>query len=160
MNVTTEEQKFSHEFHVITLGSQKVIIGNDVLIAQDATIYPGREYIVLKEKMIYCHHVAEKPTHDRIWLHSEAREQLRHGFSDAIGQTLCSAYNVEIPAYARRQIWTLVQCKISPREIGWITGLPSLVLTEMLDVVPMTLDQSYAGQITLILHNHNDKAVT
>ena len=160
VNVTIEEQNFSHEFHVIALGSQKVIIGNDILIAQDAIIYPGREYIVLKEKMIYCHHVAAKPTHDRIRLYSEAPEQLRHGFPDAIGQTLYSAYNVEIPAHARRQIYTGVQCKIPPGQIGWITGLPSLALTEMLDVIPMTLDQSYAGQVTLILHNHNDKTVT
>ena len=69
-------------------------------------------------------------------------------------------YNAETSGHARRQIYTGVQCKIPPGQIGWITGLPSLALTEMLDVIPMTLDQSYAGQITLILHNHNDKTVT
>lgn len=53
-----------------------------------------------------------------------------------------------------------MQCKIPLGQIGWITGLPSLALAQILDIIPMTLDPSYPEQITLILHNHNDETVT
>lgn len=77
---TSGEQIFSHKFYLDTLGSQKVIIGNGMLIAQDGIIEPGRESIVLKEKKIYCRHVASKPAHDRIRLYSDVLEQLKHVF--------------------------------------------------------------------------------
>ena len=44
--------------------------------------------------------------------------------------------------------------------MGWITELPSSALTQMLDAIPITLNQFYAGKIRLILQSHNDKSVT
>lgn len=58
------------------------------------------------------------------------------------------------------QNYTGVKWKIPPGQIGSIRGLPSLAVTQMLNVTPMTLDQSYPEQIILILPNYSDKMMT
>ena len=60
------DHQFLHGFHVIVFGSQKAIIGNDLLIAQDAIIYPKHSDTNSTWEHIPCFNVNPKPDYDRI----------------------------------------------------------------------------------------------
>ena len=125
-------------------------------------IYPGREYIEINQKAIPCYNISAKPKHGKIRLFTEDKNSqppiTEH--QDTSGLILTAAYDVDIPAKSRRLVYTGLKCEIPTGTVGWVTGLSGLAISKMIDVTPMILDTSYHGQISLIVHNHNDKTYT
>ena len=162
-NVKIGDYSFNQEFHVIPLGSQKVIMGNDLLYNQDISIHPRLSCIRLQTgNQIPCHSVQMKTDYGKIQIVRESiavqpshREEIHQA-----GYMLYAANDVEIPAQERRIIYTGVKVKLPEGVIGWITGLVSLSIHHAIDVSTMVIDSSFSGQVSLVVINNSKKPFT
>ena len=93
------DHTFPYVFQVIPLGLQKVIIGNDIVIEQDAVIYQGREYTEINQKAIPCHNISDKSKHGKIRHFADDKNSLRTitEHQDTSGLTYTSESFVKLP---------------------------------------------------------------
>ena len=158
-NVKIGDYSSNQEFHVIPLGSQKVILGNDLLYNQDISIHPRQLCIRLQTgNQIPCHSVQMKTNYGKIQIVRESiavqpsREEIHQA-----GYMLYAANDVYTPAQERRIIHTGVKVKLPEGVIGWITGLVSLSIHYAIDISTMVIDSSFSGQVSLVVINNSKK---
>ena len=101
------DHQFLHGFHVILFGSHKAIIGNDLLIAQDAIIYPKHCDTNSTWEHIPCFNVNPKPDYDHIQIVSDSHSptMLRKADRQSARCTIYGASSSKIPAKSCRTIF-------------------------------------------------------
>ena len=105
-------------------------------------IFPGKKYIEIQPKTIPCELITTLSADSKIRIatHEEVNAGLQKDYSDQVSCTLTSKYKVEIPGTSRRMIYTGISNRLQAGTVAWVTGLHSLALEKMIDVVPIMLD--------------------